>query len=153
MKLRIPKPILMGSFLALLTLGVVISRPLPDSSLLQRTVIHERSILPRMTPAPEFKLTSIQGTTIDLEELKRTPFVLVFVSYSCPYCRKLKQNLIDLGLPDMRQRLVFITQTYDRELSAEIQALEDKISTLFPVLPDSTAKVFKEYKAFGVPTA
>ena len=153
------QPLIIGSILGVVCLAVLVFGgrtahtpliqqhcPVPNQSA-------DRTLLEEGTPAPEFRLLSIQGEEIGLKDLG-TPTVLVFVWPTCPYCKDLKERLIDQKAIDFGKHLVFITsgkQTLEN-LSPEVQELERQIRTLYPVLRDSTGSTFATYKASGVPT-
>ena len=149
------KYVLLGSVLAGLLLGVLAFSDPSKSSLLQRKVNRNPNQLSQGTLAPEFRLPTAQGEILSLEQLKGTTAVIVFVTATCPYCKTLKEELLDQGLPDLGNRLVFVSQGNGdlQKYSPEIQQLESRFATLIPVLQDSTGKVFEAYKVLGVPTA
>lgn len=146
------KSVLLGSVLAGLFLGVLAFSEPPKSSLLQRAVNRNSNQLSQGTLAPEFRLPSAQGKILSVEQLKGTTSVVVFVSATCPHCKTLKEELLDQGLPDLGNRLVFVSQGNGdlQKYPPEIQQLESRFATLIPVLQDSTGKA---YKVLGVPTA
>ena len=149
------KYVLLGSVLAGLLLGVLAFSDLPKSSLLQRTVNRNPNRLSQGTLAPEFRLPTAQGEIMNLEQLKGMTSVIVFVTATCPYCKALKEELLNQGLPDLGNRLVFVSKGNGdlQKYPPEIQQLESRFATMIPVLLDSTGKVFEAYKVLGVPTA
>lgn len=146
---------IIGGILALLLVGVLAFKDLPDSSLLQRIVVKESSRLPKGAVAPDFQLPGVNGETMGLADLKGAMSVLVFVTLTCPYCRQLKEELVSRGMPDLKSRLVFIIRKAQspQEIPTEVQELETKVVRLFPVLQDSAGSTFEEYKANSVPTS
>lgn len=155
MNIQAHKPILIGGALALLFVGVLAFKDLPNTSLLQRTVIKEDGRLPKGTVAPDFQLPNVKGQTMKLEDFKGEVSLLIFVSPTCPYCKQLKEALVNKGIPDLKNRLGFITtkSRSSQELSKEVQELEVEIAALFPVLQDSAGAVFEAYRTAGVPTS
>jgi peroxiredoxin len=154
MDLKTYQPGIVGGVLAVALVGALLVAEAPESSLLQRLVVKGKSRLPRGTAAPDFQLPGVQGEGMALQDLRGASSVLVFVTPTCPYCKELKQSLIDEGLPDLHHRLVFISRGSKQreELSAEVQALEGQVAGLFPVLQDTTGGVSEAYKALSVPT-
>ena len=77
------------------------------------------------------------------------------MSPTCPHFRKLKEDLLDQGLPDLGNRLVFVNRGNGdlQEYSPEIQQLESRVAALVPVLQDSAGTVFEAYRVQGVPSA
>jgi peroxiredoxin len=154
MDLKTYQPGIVGGVLAVALVGALLVAEAPESSLLQRLVVKAKSRLPRGTAAPDFHLPGVQGDVMALQDLRGASSVLVFVTPTCPYCKELKQSLIDEGLPDLHHRLVFISRG-SKQLEAppaEVQALEGQIAGLFPVLQDTTGGVSAAYKALSVPT-
>ncbi len=154
MDLKTYQPGIVGGVLAVALVGALLVAEAPESSLLQRLVVKAKSRLPRGTAAPDFQLPGVQGDVMALQDLRGASSVLMFVTPTCPYCKELKQSLIDEGLPDLHHRLVFISRgsKHREELSAEVQALEGHIADRFPVLQDTTGGVSEAYKALSVPT-
>lgn len=148
------KPGFLGGVLALLLLGALAFKDLPEAPLLQRVVAGERSRLPKNTAAPDFRLPGVNRESMGLADLKGSPSLLIFVTPTCPYCKQLKEELAARGMPDLQDRLVFITAkaSASQELPAELQALEAKVASLFPVLQDSAGSVSASYQATSVPT-
>ena len=154
MDLKTYQPGIVGGVLAVALVGALLVAEAPESSLLQRLVVKAKSRLPRGTAAPDFQLPGVQGDVMALQDLRGASSVLMFVTPTCPYCKELKQSLIDEGLPDLHHRLVFISRG-SKQLEAppaEVQALEGHIAGLFPVLQDTTGGVSAAYKALSVPT-
>jgi peroxiredoxin len=150
------KPVLIGGALALVFAGLLAASAPPASPLLQRVVVRGDSRLPRGTLAPDFQLPTRQGKTLGLEQFKGRSSLLIFVTPTCPYCKKLKEELLGRGLPDLQNRLAFISREKPGELQgvpAEVQQLEARITGLFPVLQDSAGSVSGAYKVQGVPTS
>ena len=156
MDLKAHKSLILGAVLALALVGVLNFTESPDSSLLQRLVTTDKakSRRPRGSAAPDFHLPGLDGKDMELADLKGASSALVFVSFSCPHCKKMMNNLLDQGLPDMGNRLVFITRgsKKPKERPADIQELETNIAALFPVLQDTSGAVFDAYQTTGVPT-
>lgn len=149
------KPVLIGAALAALLLAVLIFGDSPESALLQRTVDRDPRRLSRGDLAPAFTLATARGDTLSLGQLRGGPAVLLFVSPTCPHCKKVKEALLAQSLPDLGRRLVLLTPgTGDLQgLPPEIQELETRTASLFPVLQDSAGTLFAAYGVEGVPTA
>lgn len=156
MDVRRHRPVIFGAVLASALVGALYLADPPDSVLLQRIVAKETvtNRLPRGSAAPDFHLPSGEGKDMSLADLKGASSVLVFVSFSCPYSRKLMSNLLDQGLPDLGDRLVFITRGSEdpTDLATDVQALGARVSAQFPVLQDTAGTVFESYHTTGVPT-
>ena len=154
------KPLLAGGILALgLIAALATGEPPegrdPQSSLLLRVVDEGSPLLSRGTPAPDFELPDTAGeTTINLEDLKGESSAVVFVSFSCPYSRQLMRTVLDEGLPDLGQRLLFIQRGggTGREPAQEEADLQAELEVRFPLLEDAGGSTFDAYKTSGVPT-
>ena len=155
------KPVLAGGALALGLIAALATGEPPEardsqSSLLLRVVGEEgASLLSRGTPAPEFELQDVAGeNTVSLEDLKGASAAAVFVSFSCPYSRKLMHTVLDEGLPDLGNRLLFIQRGGDtgREPTQEEAELQAELETRFPLLEDADGSTFDAYQTSGVPT-
>ena len=154
------KPLLTGGALALgLIAALATGEPPadrdPQSSLLLRVVDEGTALLSRGTPAPGFELPNAAGeSTVSLDGLKGESSAVVFVSFSCPYSQKLMHTVLDEGLPDLGQRLLFIQRGGDsgREPSQEEADLQAELVAQFPLLSDADGSTFDAYKTSGVPT-
>ena len=153
------KPLLAGGALALgLIAALATGEPRegrdPQSSLLLRVVDEGTALLSRGTPAPEFELPEAAGeTTVSLEDLKGESSAVVFVSFSCPYSSRLMRTVLDEGLPDLGNRLLFIQRgDTGREPTQEEADLQAELVAQFPLLEDAGGSTFDAYKTSGVPT-
>ena len=154
------KPLLAGGALALgLIAALATGEPPegrdPQSSLLLRVVDEGSSLLSRGTPAPDFELPDAAGeNTVSLGDLKGESAAAVFVSFSCPYSRQLMRTVLDEGLPDLGQRLLFIQRGggTGREPAQEEADLQAELVAQFPLLEDADGSTFDAYRTSGVPT-
>ena len=143
-----------GGLLALALAGALVAVDGPPGSLLQRLPRSQWQQLPRGTPAPDFRLTSVEGRGLELADLKGRSSAVVFVTTTCRYCSELKANLLDAGLPDLGGRLVFIHGPDDSAAPDPPEAsVEARIRSLYPVLLDTTGETSLAYYAVSVPTA
>ena len=79
--------------------------------------------------------------------------MLVFVTPSCPYCKELKTEVLARELPDVDDRLVFITISVpDSSAPREIVELETSLAGVYTVAVDSGGLAFEAYRARTVPT-
>ena len=157
---NVPKPLLAGGILALGLIAALATGEAPEdrdsqSSLLLRMVEEGSALLSRGTPAPGFELPYAAGeSTVSLDGLKGESSSVVFVSFSCPYSRQLMRTVLDEGLPDLGQRLLFIQRGGDtgREPAQEEADLQAELVAQFPLLSDAGGSTFDAYKTSGVPT-
>ena len=128
---------------------LVFSIDKPQSALIQWTSMDS---LPWRSEAPDFSFKSETGDLIDLNALRGTNVGLVFMSSRCAFSQNLKQQLIDQHSSDhIAQRLLFINDFDEHELSEETQKLDDSFRARFTVVQDTTGETFQAYRVRGVP--
>jgi peroxiredoxin len=102
--------------------------------------------LPVGTVAPVFALPDLGGRERRLEEFLGTPFVVVFFSTTCGYCREMAPRLGQI--PQNARRVLLISRgDPDEHLR---MAAENKWRC--DVVVEPGADVMNSYKAFGTPT-
>ena len=145
---------LIGLVIGIMLLAVLMASEIPRFSLVKRTIGLEDRLLPQGMLAPDFRLPTVQGKTLTLEQLRGKPAVLIFESATCTACNELKTELLKLKSAGLQSHLVFMMQGKrgSQTLSAEVQQLEDQIVKQFPVVQDTASSVFGAYKIRDVPT-
>ena len=154
------KPLLAGGLLALGLIAALAAGKAPadrdfPSALLLRVLDEGGALLSRGAPAPDFELSDASGeVTVRLDDLKGESSGVVFVSFSCPYSRKLVRAVLDEGLPDLGKRLLFIQHggNTGREPTEEEAGLQTELAARFPLLEDADGSIFEAYRTRGVPT-
>ncbi len=101
-------------------------------------------------PAPDFTLTTFEGTTISLEGLKGRPIVINFWASWCPPCR-IEAPLLERTWRAYKNRdVVFIgVDVQDREEDALNYIREFDIT--YPNGPDPTGEISIDYGVSGLP--
>lgn len=101
-------------------------------------------------PAPDFTLTTFEGTTISLEGLKGKPIVINFWASWCPPCR-IEAPLLERTWRAYKNReVVFIgVDVQDREEDALNYIREFDIT--YPNGPDPTGEISIDYGVSGLP--
>ncbi len=140
-------PHVTGCSFGIVCIILVLSIDKPQSALIQWTSIKS---LPWRSEAPNFSFQSETGDLIDLGTLRGTNVGLVFVSSHCAFSQDLKQQLIDQH-SSLAERLVFINDFDERELSEETQKLDDTFQTKFTAVQDTTGEIFQAYSVRSVP--
>lgn len=148
-------PRLLGGVIALALVGLLVGSNLPAPTLIVRTIPHpQQERLSRNTKAPALQLPRAGDAKLVRLSLRGRPTLLFFTTPSCPYCRQLKQALLDQGLPDLGEQLAVIClQTPGQVPSPEIQRLDVEVASRFVVLIDSTRSTFGAYRIQGVPAS
>lgn len=148
-------PRLIGLVLALGLVGLLARRDLPSPTLLTRAVAQaQQQRLEKRAPAPALKLPRATDGQLLRLSLRGHQTLLFFTTPTCPYCRQLKQALLDQGLPDLGERLVIVSQyTPGHPAPPEVEKTEAEIAARFTVVLDSTRNSFEAYKVQGVPTS
>lgn len=142
-------PHVTGCTFGIVCISLVFSIDKPHSALIQWTSIDS---LPWRSEAPDFSFKSETDDLINLGAFRGTNVGLVFVSSRCAYSQQLKQQLMDQHRSDlMAERLVFINDFDEHELSEETQKQDDLFRARFTVVQDTTGETFQAYRVRGVP--
>ncbi len=138
-----------GCAFGIVCIVLVLSIDKPQSALIQWTSMDS---LPWRSEAPNFSFKSETGDLIDLSALHGTNVGLIFLSSRCAYSQNLKQQLIDQHSSNhIVQRLVFINDFDEREVTEETQKLDDTFRARFTVVQDTTGETFQAYRVRSVP--
>lgn len=101
-------------------------------------------------PAPDFTLTTFEGTAISLEDLRGKPVVINFWASWCPPCR-IEAPLIERTWREYKNRgLIFLgVNIQDRKEDALNYIREFDIT--YPNGPDPTGEISIDYGVSGLP--
>ncbi|WP_084963819.1 thioredoxin family protein [Thermoactinospora rubra] len=114
-------------------------------------------MVPLGTPAPDFRLTDIEGGTVSLADLKGRPATLViFLSNHCPYVRHIEQGLgaLSADYADTVSIVGICSNDVDRYPEDDVAHLTEQAKRAgfrFPYLIDETQEVAKAYRAACTP--
>lgn len=120
-------------------------------------------MLPLGTPAPEFSLPNVDGTTVSLADLKQVSgsdakgLLVVFMCNHCPFVIHLADALADFAKEYMPQGLAMVGISANDvagypDDSPEKMAVEAKNrGYIFPYLYDESQEVAKSYRAACTP--
>lgn len=100
--------------------------------------------------APDFTLTTLDGDTFTLSEMKGTPVVLNFWATWCGPCQR---ELPALQTSAERYRdEVLIVGVDQAEAPAAVQPYVDELGLTFPIPMDADNSVSAQYNVRGLPT-
>lgn len=111
--------------------------------------------------APSFKLTSIDGKTVSLSDLRKDParkganrvVLLDFWATWCPPCRKATPHLQKLHEKYGNKGLVVVGLALDKGGADDVKPFVKKHKLTYTILVDSSSKVARQYGVRGIPTA
>jgi peroxiredoxin len=113
-------------------------------------------MVPLGTPAPDFALQSLDGTTVRRDDFADAPALLVmFLSNHCPYVRHLEAELGRLLDAYPHLGVVGIcsndTDNYPDDAAKYLREQRARAGWNFPYLVDESQQVAKDYRAACTP--
>lgn len=100
--------------------------------------------------APDFTLTTLEGETITLHDLRGTAVVLNFWASWCGPCRY--ETPFFQQIHEARGDEVLILGLNQRETPATVADFGAEFGVTYPLLLDSEGRVGTAYRVFGLPT-
>ncbi|MBF6606719.1 MAG: TlpA family protein disulfide reductase [Chloroflexi bacterium] len=100
--------------------------------------------------APEFRLVSLGGTTIDLADLRGRPVVLNFWASWCIPCRDEAPLLRAAQERYATLDVAFLGVVYE-DSAASAQAFVDRYGIAYPSLLDPDGRTALDYGVYGIP--
>lgn len=102
--------------------------------------------------APDFELSTIDGTTVSLADFAGEQVVLNFWATWCPPCREELPELIsfseETGIPVLG---INVTKN-ERRGQSDVEAFLEEVPLSFPVLLDEAGTVERTYRVVALPT-
>ena len=134
-------------------MGVGMALSLPAIYFLARGFDYDPRALPDKltgTNAPDFVLSSLEGHSVRLSELKGSPVVLNFWASWCQPCLIEHPALLDLAERYKSKGVVFLGVLYGDEAD-NAERFVKQHGSAYPTLNDSTQSTSIDYGVAGVP--
>jgi peroxiredoxin len=106
------------------------------------------------TPAPDFKLTALDGKTVSLSDAAKThkAVVVMFIATKCPYSNAYNDRMRDIAAAYEKQGVLFVGINSNKtEPEDETRAHAKQHGFTFPVAKDPGNKVADLYDAKHTP--
>lgn len=117
----------------------------------------ESTEIPLETPAPDFRLTSIDGQAVGLADLEGQALLVGFVCNHCPYVQHIESVLGDLVTEYASQDLAAVAicsndaEEYTEDRPEYLRKQRERAGWSFPYLVDQTQEVARAYGAACTP--
>jgi peroxiredoxin len=112
----------------------------------------EKSMVTKIKPAPDFRLSTLNGKYYALENYKnKQAVVLFFWTTWCPYCRKELSELNEKNAILDKDDIVLLAVNSGEKPETVSKFVKD-LKLDFPVLTDKYLSVAEVYDVLGVPT-
>ena len=101
-------------------------------------------------PAPEFELTSLDGETVSLGELRGKPVLVSFGATWCPPCREEAPFLQELHETQPELTVLLINQ---EESPEKVQKYADGLGLSLTILLDRDGRISRRYHVYAIPSS
>jgi peroxiredoxin len=110
----------------------------------------EQYTLKAGAPAPEFELTSLDGRTVTLSELRGKPVLVSFGATWCPPCREEAPFLQKLHETHPELTVLLINQ---EESPEKVQKYADGLGLSLTILLDRDGRISRRYHIYAIPSS
>jgi len=110
------------------------------------------AILEIGTPAPEFKLTALNGASIDLAKYRGAPLLVYFFNSTCPWCQVEMPRLGDIYRRHPAISVQFLGIVVGDDDNASAEKFAHDINLTIPIAVDTDKSVREAYRLLRIPT-
>lgn len=103
------------------------------------------------SPAPDFTLPSLDGSTVHLADYRGHPVIINFWATWCPPCQAEMPSLAAAEREHRSSGLVVLAVNGDRENAETISRFTAKMALGFPLLLDARSRVNSAYAVLQLP--
>jgi peroxiredoxin len=117
----------------------------------------ESTLVPLGTPAPDFSLPTVGGSTVSLRDLTAPVLVVAFVCNHCPYVKHVEHELGRLADELLVSGCEFVAicsndaVSYPDDAPAHLREQAERAGWGFPYLVDESQQVARDYGAVCTP--
>lgn len=104
--------------------------------------------------APNFVLTDLQGSSVQLSDFKGKKVLVNFWATWCPPCRVEMPHMQSIfeDFEDKDVVILGVNMTLTEEASEDVQAFVNEQQLTFPIVMDEEGDVMQTYQVFAYPT-
>ena len=105
--------------------------------------------------APNFKLKTLDGQTLQLSDYRGQKILLNFWASWCPPCKSETPDLNEFYIEHKKENMIVLSvnMTYAEKNNQSVQAFQDTYKIKYPVLLDQTGDIAELYGILTIPTS
>ncbi|MBI2886867.1 MAG: redoxin domain-containing protein [Chloroflexi bacterium] len=104
------------------------------------------------TPAPDFKLETLDGQRVSLRDFRGRPVMLNFWATWCPPCRSEMPDMENV-YGELKSKDLVILAVNVQEARAPVDKFVQQFGLTFPILMDFNGDVVQQYGVISLPTS
>jgi len=114
-------------------------------------------MVPLGTPAPDFSLPNLDGTTVSLAQFEGEPLLVMFICNHCPFVKHIRTGLASFAYEYSRKGLSIVAinsndvENYPDDSPEKMKIEASEAGYVFPYLYDETQEVARAYAAACTP--